>query len=60
MVRLNFGGKACQISPYEHTAAPEIVPYYKKLDPVKGRGTARKGGGRVHPLRQKKISRSRR
>ena len=32
MVRLNFGDKECQIFPYEHAVAPEIVPYYKKLE----------------------------
>lgn len=32
MVHLNLGDKECQIFPYEHAVAPEIVPYYKKLE----------------------------
>ena len=31
-VRLNFGDKECQISPYAHPVAPEIMRHYKKLE----------------------------
>ena len=32
MVRLNFGNKECQIFPYEHPVAPEVLRHYKKLE----------------------------